>query len=257
MKRHQNIDRRQISTDVTNARGKMHLKQSKFYFAEQLRIERASVHGFKLTLSQIRGFTNRPREPHLANRQSIVKIEFSAEIVGIFRSIMSSSFRFLSDEDLLAQCRVDHYRGSGPGGQKRNKTSNAVRLMHRPTGIIATATEARSTVENHLNSLRRLRIKLAAQIREPVDPLHFEPPDWFLSIRHDQKIDASHRHRFYSAAAGLMLDLLALSANPAIVAGNLGVSTTTVVKHLAAETAWWAAANDIRARQGQSPLTHK
>jgi hypothetical protein len=172
--------------------------------------------------------------------------------------LTTTSFRFLSDDQLLAQCRVDHYRGSGPGGQKRNKTSNAVRLLHRPTGIIATATEARSTKENHLNCLRRVRIKLAAQIREPIDLLHFEPPDWFLSIRHEQKIDASHRHPFYSAAAGLMLDLLALSGNPAIVAANLGVSTTTIIKHLSAETAWWAAANDIRTKHGLPALTiHK
>ncbi len=100
-----------------------------------------------------------------------------------------------------------------------------------------------------------MRIKLAAEIREPIDLLRFEPPDWFLSIRHQQKIDASHRHPFYNAAAGLMLDLLAISGNPAIVAGNLGVSTTTVIKHLSAEAAWWAAANDIRAKLGLAALT--
>jgi RF-1 domain len=160
------------------------------------------------------------------------------------------SFRFLSDEQLLGQCRVDHYRGSGPGGQKRNKTSNAVRLAHVPTGILATATESRSLKENNLNCLRRLRVKIAAEVREPIDPIQFEVPDWFLEIRHNRKIDVSHRHEFYSATAGLILDLLSINGNPAAVAANLDVSTTAVIKILESETAWWAAANGIRNKFG-------
>ncbi len=160
------------------------------------------------------------------------------------------SFRFLSDEQMLSQCRVDHYRGSGPGGQKRNKTSNGVRLAHLPTGILATATESRSLKENHLNCLRRLRVKIAAEVREAVDPVRFEVPDWFLSIRHERKIEVSHRHEFYCATAGLILDLLAINGNPAAVAVNLGVTTTAVVKMLESESAWWAAGNGIRVKLG-------
>jgi hypothetical protein len=164
--------------------------------------------------------------------------------------------RFLSDEALLAQCRVDHYRGSGPGGQKRNKTSNAVRLHHDPSGIMVTGTECRSTELNALHALRRLRVKLAADVREPIDLMTFAPPDWFLSIRQDKRIAVSHRHEFYAAAGGLALDLLkALAGNPAAVAANLGVSTTAVIRLLAAEHLWWESANRIRAESGQKPLT--
>lgn len=169
--------------------------------------------------------------------------------------IAGRSVRFLSDVDLLAQCRVDVYRGSGSGGQKRNKTSNAVRLAHGPTGILATATEARSLAENRLWALRRLKIKLAAELREPIDLARFQPPDWFLSIRQGTSVATSHRHPFYAAAAGLALDLLqATGGNPAAVAANLGVSTTAVIKLLSAETAFWAAAAHIRAAMGLEPL---
>ena len=64
----------------------------------------------------------------------------------------------LSDEVLLTQCEVDTYRASGPGGQKRNKTSSAVRLTHEPTGISVIAGESRSQAENRMRAVRRLRV---------------------------------------------------------------------------------------------------
>ena len=171
---------------------------------------------------------------------------------------MNPPTRFLNDDALLAESREDHFRGSGPGGQKRNKTSNGVRLVHQPTGVIATATESRSLAENRLWALRRLRIKLATDVREPVDLVNFQPPDWFTSIRRGTRLELSHRHPLYAAAAGLMLDLLAgLNGNPAAVAVNLGVSTTAVIRLLEAEAPFWAAANRVRAELGLAPLTHR
>lgn len=171
---------------------------------------------------------------------------------------MPGSTRLLTEPALLAECRWDFYRGSGPGGQKRNKTSNAVRLTHLPTGVVATATEARSLVENKLYAVRRLRLKLATELREPVDLLRFEPPEWFLSVRRQSRIEASHRHPLYPAIAGLILDLLAaLGGNPASVAVNLGVSTTAVIKFLESEPALWSAANAIRQRLSMPALTHR
>src|SRR5277367_2248839 len=72
----------------------------------------------------------------------------------------------LTDEQLLAQCEVDTYRASGPGGQKRNKTSSAVRLRHLPSGLIVIAEESRSQHENKAKALRRLRQALFLQLRD-------------------------------------------------------------------------------------------
>src|SRR5829696_10336405 len=74
----------------------------------------------------------------------------------------------LTDAQLLAQCEVDTYRASGPGGQKRNKTSSAVRLRHLPSGLSVIAEESRSQHENKARALKRLRQRLWLALREPV-----------------------------------------------------------------------------------------
>jgi protein subunit release factor B len=62
-----------------------------------------------------------------------------------------------SDEELLRECEVDTFRASGPGGQHVNKTESAVRLTHRPTGVVVTCREERSQHRNKTACLQKLR----------------------------------------------------------------------------------------------------
>ena len=71
----------------------------------------------------------------------------------------------LDDGGLLGQCEVSTFVGSGPGGQHRNKTASAVRMVHLPTGITVTATERRSQAQNRGAALERLRAALASLTR--------------------------------------------------------------------------------------------
>src|SRR3954465_4219948 len=90
-------------------------------------------------------------------------------------SLRREDWASLSDEQLLAQCAVDTYRSTSPGGQKRNKTSSAVRLRHPPTGLVVIAEESRSQHENKAKALRRLRQALFLPLRDPLPPAALTP----------------------------------------------------------------------------------
>ena len=62
----------------------------------------------------------------------------------------------IRDEDI----EMEVYRSSGAGGQKVNKTSSAVRLIHKPTGIVVSCQTQRSQYQNKDYAMKMLRSKL-------------------------------------------------------------------------------------------------
>lgn len=76
-------------------------------------------------------------------------------------------WHLLDDEALLAQCDVQAHRASGPGGQHRNKSETAIRLVHGPSGISAEGKDERSRTQNLRAALGRLREKLARRAYRP------------------------------------------------------------------------------------------
>jgi hypothetical protein len=161
----------------------------------------------------------------------------------------------LTDDAFLRDCHFDLFRGPGPGGQKRNKTSNAVRLTHTPTGITVLAGESRSQSENKARALRRLKLRLAIETRHPIDPHGWEPPPWFPQVVQLGRLAVSHHNEHYPRTAALVLDLLdTRKGNIGDVAKLLGVSTSSIIKFLEAEPQLWSAANAIRKSAAQPPL---
>jgi protein subunit release factor A len=62
---------------------------------------------------------------------------------------------------------VETYRARGPGGQHRNVTDSAVRLLHRPSGVRVSASESRSQHRNRERAFARLVERLEALNRVP------------------------------------------------------------------------------------------
>jgi hypothetical protein len=155
-------------------------------------------------------------------------------------------FRHLTDEQLLAQCRFEAFRGPGPGGQKRNKTSSAVRLTHEPSGISVIAGESRSQHRNRQAAIDRLRLQIALHLREPVGLSRLPDP---------ARLKISRKSAEYPAAVGIVLDVLD-SAGWSIsdAAKMIGVTTAPLIGFLRADAMVWTEVNQQRKKMGLRTL---
>lgn len=78
--------------------------------------------------------------------------------------------RFATDrESLERDCNLEFFVAGGPGGQHRNKVETGVRLRHRPSGLVVTATERRSQSDNREAAYERMAEKLEQlqKVRRP------------------------------------------------------------------------------------------
>jgi hypothetical protein len=176
--------------------------------------------------------------------------------VGARDKTAADEYLMLEDSALILQCEVDHYRASGPGGQKRNKTSSAVRLRHRPTGLAVTATEERSQHVNKRRGVRRLREAIAFQIRASIDVEHYEPSELLGScIARDGQLRVGRRDtRYYPVVCELLDVLAACQSRVREAAKCVGVSTGSLTKFVRTDPKLWKRVNEMRAADGLKPL---
>ena len=63
-------------------------------------------------------------------------------------------------KELEKEIEIYFYKSRGPGGQRKNKKNTAVKIVHKPTGIVVRGTEFRYQALNKKLALERLRKKL-------------------------------------------------------------------------------------------------
>lgn len=150
-------------------------------------------------------------------------------------------------EEILRQCRIDTFRGTGNGGQKRNKTDSAVRLTHTPSGCTATSDASRSQHENKSMALRQLRITIALTIRNNFScyPAHLQ---WAPALTNDNN---------YSLWLAIIFDLLAFHQwQPVPAAKALNKSTSALLKAIARDRGAWQVLAKYRQDHNLPPLRH-
>lgn len=135
----------------------------------------------------------------------------------------------LDDAALSALCEWEFFKATGPGGQKRNKTSSAARVRLASFGLVAEDCSERSQLCNRRNALAKLRLRLALEVRDtPAPPL--EVP-----------FATSMRHPLYPLLAARVTDHLdECGWDHRASAIRLGVTPTALLRKIAADPVWWS-----------------
>jgi peptide chain release factor 2 len=136
-------------------------KNWNYQIVDQVDGEEAGIKSVTLTVSgnYVYGYLKGEAGVHRLVRQSPFNADklrqTSFALVEVLPQIEEAKIE-IREEDL----EWEFFRSGGKGGQNVNKVATAVRVIHKPTGLIATCQTERSQIQNRQNALKILRAKL-------------------------------------------------------------------------------------------------
>ncbi|MBE6390213.1 MAG: peptide chain release factor-like protein [Lentisphaerae bacterium] len=149
----------------------------------------------------------------------------------------------LEDAELSALCRITFSKATGPGGQKRNKTSSAVTVELPALGLSSSDCTERSQFRNRAKALKKLRMQIALNYRKTPSVIPENP-------------DCSIHSPGYPLFAARVLDILAeCDLDHKTAAGRCNISPSALLKKLYRDPLLWQFFQQLRKKR-QLPLLH-